>query len=414
MKSQSSQRICILHIGLEKTGSTSIQTWVYKNEKTLNSVGLGLTRSFSRPNNWDFVNFFQNGLDDWASRKGIHNQQQKKHYFANFERDFDQEIGGLASRNVLLTSEHFSSRLRSTEELLRLREFLTLRFDQIKVLAWFRPQWEVAVSSWSTSLKSGHSASLEDWLKRVVEDNYYFNYEKIARNWSDVFGKENCIFKIFESNDSTQSDVVTDFLNALEPIGFSLHSNVSDFISERQNISMSYLEALVLRAINSKAPYWIHHQGVKEFNKLNKDLRKGLPRLKTAMPITISIADKFRIYEEFKESNQRFFKEFFGGNGFGEPNPLDISSNAQNVDMLQDLLSLVSYFLEFTSTEYRPSLQNSDADLLRDSALRILSLGDRESALGLLKLAHKARPDGPVINMRIRELEALIERKELN
>ena len=414
MKSQSSPKFCVLHVGLEKTGSTSIQTWVYKNERTLNSVGLGLTQSFSRPNNWDFVNFFQNRLDDWADLKGIHNQQQKELYFANFERDFDKEIGGMSSRHVLLTSEHFSSRLRSTEELVRLREFLSTRFDQLKVLAWFRPQWEVAVSSWSTSLRSGHSASLEDWLKRVVEDNYYFNYEKIAHNWSEVFGRENCIFRIFKANDSKQGDVVTDFLKALEPIGFSLHSNVSDLISERQNISMGYLEALVLRAINSKVPYWIHHQGVKEVNKLNKDLRKGLPRLKTEMPITISIADKFRIYEEFKESNQRFFEEFFGGNGFGEPNSLDISSDAQNVDIREDLLSVASYFLEFTSTEYRPSLQNSDADLLRDSALRILSLGDSESALALLKLAHKARPDGPVINMRIRELEASIERSKLN
>jgi hypothetical protein len=403
-------RVCILHIGLEKTGTTSIQTWLYNNESALLAQGLGLTRSFSRPNNWDFVNFFQVRLDDWATLKAILNEEHKQRYFADFDKRFDEEIGNLGSTNILLTSEHFSSRLRTSKELVKLRDFLALRFDQIRILAWFRPQWDVAVSSWSTSIKTGHYASLGDWLGRIVPDNYYFNYERIAENWSNVFGKDNCIFNVYQPEGSPGGNIVEEFLAALELCGCRIDSKNLDFNGERENTSMSLAESAVVRAINAKVPFWIDRNGIKTRNKFNSKFRASLPELKSNLPISISMAEKLRIHEAFKSSNERFFNTFLGGRGFSQPDSKTELPVALIEDLSTDLFSLVAHFLDFSSTELRPSLLDPDADLLRDSAEVLETLGYKEEALGLLKLAHRVRPQGPLINKRMREIERQIRK----
>ena len=42
---------CFLHIGVEKTGTTSIQKFLYLNRALLNQNGYQLTDSLSKPNN---------------------------------------------------------------------------------------------------------------------------------------------------------------------------------------------------------------------------------------------------------------------------------------------------------------------------------------------------------------------------
>jgi hypothetical protein len=410
---QTAPKVCILHIGLEKTATKSIQSWLYSNQERLYAQGLGLTQSFSKPNNWDFVNFFQFALDDWATHKGIQSEAQKRAYFVDFDKKFDEEVGRLASKHVLLTSEHFSSRLRSAEELVKLRDFLASRFDQILVIAWFRPQWEVAVSSWSTSLKSGHFSSLEDWLNKVVEDNYFFNYERIARNWADVFGKENCIFKIFGSSISSPGDAIPDFLDTLEQCGCNLNPRDLAFIGKRQNAALGLFESVVVRAINEKVPYWIQSEGVKRRSELNAELRKLLPELKIRLPLVLSVANRVKIYEEFQASNERFFSTFLQGQGFEQVGLQEDTPIIQVEELAHDLFNLASYLLEFTSPGNRHSLKDADADLLRDSALRLMETGENEKALGLLKMAQRVRPNGPVINKRIREIEDLIKESNL-
>lgn len=339
-------RVCVLHIGLEKTGTTSIQTWLYANERSLLAQGIGLTHAFSIPNNWDFVNFFQNKLDDWAVHRRIRTLKDKKRYFANFEGTLGRELENLNVPRVVITSEHFSSRLRTTGELEKLRDFLSLWFDEIKILAWFRPQWEVATSSWSTSIKSGNTEQLDTWLSRIVETNYYFNYKRIADNWASVFGNSNCYFRPLQTSGIQPSDSVKEFQKGLEFAGCVLRLDNEHSNFPKHNGSLGHVEALVTLAINRAVEQLVPSKDEIEILRMKEILHQGLPSIESRFPIVVPHEARQKIFKEFRQSNEAFFATYFPEGGFGKPEGTPVHPTLNGEDLLVDLTNIMGYLVE--------------------------------------------------------------------
>lgn len=85
--------LVILHIGTEKTGTTTLQEFVDKNRQEFANQKLGTLKGFGRANNRDFVVYFQKSLDDWAKHKMISSEEEKSQYFSDFQSRFEKEIG---------------------------------------------------------------------------------------------------------------------------------------------------------------------------------------------------------------------------------------------------------------------------------------------------------------------------------
>ena len=89
-------------------------------------------------------------------------------------------------------------------------------FDEVNVICYFRDQFDVAVSLYSTALKVNSSADVHSFVDQAKPENYYYDYLTIADNWTGVFGHHNCIFKIYDRQCFIDKDIRKDFIHPIK------------------------------------------------------------------------------------------------------------------------------------------------------------------------------------------------------
>lgn len=300
---------CILHIGTEKTGTTLLQRWLYNNEEEINRNGYYLTKGFAHPNNWRIPVYFSDSDKHYFLRKErIYSKEQKALYFSNFLRDFNSELS--SSRNFhtwIVTSEHFVDALKKPEEILRLQDFLKKKFSEVKIICYFREQSDMARSLYSTTLKGDATYSYDSFLDQVKPENYSFNPYKIATNWSDAFGLDHCVFRIYDKNQFIHSDIRLDFLHA---IGFVGNYERLSFEISSENVSISALQAPIFQSINDHLPYMDGVDAVRAKNRWIKVKINAIDDLKYGRFHTIRERE---IRDMFAQVNSDFESKFISG-----------------------------------------------------------------------------------------------------
>jgi hypothetical protein len=175
----------ILHIGTEKTGSTSIQAGIRQNKcllKDNNIYPVLPTPSFF--------------MGPGEKLKSIRNASRQ------FPRKSD----------VLISSELFQSRLKTEQELVTLKKALLKTFPQRKdiiVIVYLRRQAAIANSMVSTAAMYGDDfkqSPLSPYVRTIC------NHQRTLRIWSNVFGEEQVKPKLFEPSNSN-IDFFRDFIS---------------------------------------------------------------------------------------------------------------------------------------------------------------------------------------------------------
>lgn len=352
--------LVVIHIGTEKTGTTSIQNFLRKNSTALKRQNVWLVNRFGVPNNRDFVAFFQNTLDDWARQKGIRDSRQKDYYFRNFEKTFKSEMffrsistQQIQERHLLISSEHFSSRLTKINELQELNRFLKKYFRRVKIIAYFRPQENMAISLHSTGLRGESTTKLKDRLNGVNEENPYYNYYDLAMRWSSVFGKENMVFRIFDSKTMRESDVRYDFLDALSYVGLNLNTSKFYINPERSNESLSILRGSAFKAVNEVVPYW-HSSPLLMSNAENMELKNKILGINSLARGEFPNRNIGEVQARFEESNEKFFREFMPGMKF---EPFDTIGSEPEFLSIEEV-ELIVYELTKVLVRSRTSLRS--------------------------------------------------------
>jgi hypothetical protein len=396
---------CVLHIGTEKTGTTLIQDWLYNNQEQLSQQGVYLSNILGKTNNRLFPAYFTQGLDDWAKLNKIGSLQEKDRYFKGFLGKLSREISRSSSSHelFLISSEHLHSRITTSEDIQRIKNFLADHFSSIRVVCYCRPQIDMVVSLYSTALKTAASVSLDEFIEKrsLFKENYYFNFRMLADNWSGVFGKENCSFRIYDRANFVDGDLRLDFLESL-PISLELaHLN---FNVESSNESLSGLMASIFRLINKYIPYWEHNNnGV---SKLNVGLKKAIVENDFLRHGKIPLPSRKGIMEDFEESNQLFLRDYCQGGRLQPELEVEDRVSTFSFDDVEKIVeSLCEELLPRIDVKSSPHLFDHDAVYLRDIAVKIereeeLSISD---SLQLMQLAQRARPDGPVIRRKVKE-----------
>ena len=169
---------CVLHIGTEKTATTTLQDFVYSNRKALLKFGVCLSDVLGKTNNRKLVAYFQPYLDDYYYDNMINSEEKRQLHFDGFVEAFEKEIAALSAKAdvLLITSEHFHSRLQTIESISRLKGFLEQFFESITVICFFREQSAVAASLYSTSIKNKNYDDIASFVKKVTPASHYYNY----------------------------------------------------------------------------------------------------------------------------------------------------------------------------------------------------------------------------------------------
>jgi hypothetical protein len=302
--------ICWLHVGLEKTGTTSIQRFLSNNKKAL------LKRGYLHPkclcdSNHSRISIFAGRKEltqDLCKYQGLSNRQEISHFLSEFRKKLVNEVKKKNPKNVVISDEHCSSRLLSSKDLEALRDLLLEFSKSIKVLMYIRRQDEFLLSSYSTSIISGSSSKLiipkDPMQLSWVHERY--DYLRLIRRWEKIFGKENIHIRIFEPSQLIEGDVVKDFISIL-----GLSSKDFKF-PDIMNKSLNADALCFLRILNSRS------------EKLNPVVRNRIIRTLQSLPTDIKFAvpDLDRFMETFELGNREVAIQYTkteDGNLFREP-----------------------------------------------------------------------------------------------
>lgn len=295
----------ILHIGTEKTGSTSIQSFLALNKDKLLRHGIAVLDSLGSPNNRYLATYSMDDkrTDESHAALGLKNYRERKEWSRNLQVRLRAELESLPNNveRVILSSEHCHSRLVLKSEVERLKELLTSLFDEIKVLVYLRRQDEVAVSLYSTAMKVGYTHRA---ILPVDNINYdYYDYERLLDRWSDVFGDGNLIPRVYERHRLADGDVIQDFCDVCLLQGVWKSEAVI-----KENMSLSPLGQEFLRVFNKHVPGGAYG----EPSELRGPIVQFLEQKCAGVPRKPGRRDAEKFYALFQASNNRVADKWFG------------------------------------------------------------------------------------------------------
>lgn len=185
----------ILHIGTEKTGTTSLQSWLGLNRGALREAGiffplaLGETRSIAMS---IMAADFDDGGKAALRNHKIGSPADLEAFTRRTEKAFAAELEQArreGCRVCFVSDEGLQAALTHPGEVARVRDFAARHFGQSKVVVTLRPQVDYAVSLASTLARHGIRISGR-WFDRVTPENHRFDYDGLIGLWEGAFGAE--------------------------------------------------------------------------------------------------------------------------------------------------------------------------------------------------------------------------------
>ena len=228
------KRICYLHIGGPKTGTSSIQLFLSENRDSLNRHGLLFPRSVGQPASTLFPLLFDFPSKQIYCRFGAFNGLQRSRLKQFIRKRLESELASCPALDLIISSEELWE--LEIDSLHLLQEYLlSLGYNKIIIIAYLRHQLDVACSSmttWSTNGLSLVELPLpSDPL--VAEATSFLDKLTI---WSIVFGASNIVAVQYDPLNS-----VSQFLSSIGLQGSLFKSPAMNINSSIANQGISYL-----------------------------------------------------------------------------------------------------------------------------------------------------------------------------
>ncbi len=218
-----------LHIGMDKTGTTAIQSFFNKQRDALKQQGLLYPVTGCN----GIAHYgLSNALGFFHGKKNENNVSD----LLNLAEQLADEIETSELNTILFSSEFFMI----PKPVQPVRAFFS-SYD-IKIVIYLRRHdswWE---SVYNQAVKTVASPPWGRGFEHYFEfqkkrDSKRGNYRNVIDTWANVFGKENIIIRPYEQQQN-QPNIIADILEAID---FSSVTQQLDAVSKRSNESLSYL-----------------------------------------------------------------------------------------------------------------------------------------------------------------------------
>lgn len=188
----------VLHIGMDKTGTTAIQSLLNENRSLLLKRHRLL---YPRTGQWEdhshhpfaFSIFGQHGFD-LSQLQGLFRSLKKESARAG---------------RVLLSSECLF-KAPTREEFATFLEMVKDQFGHVRVIAYVRPQEDWVESRYKHAILSGAGIDLE-----ALKKPFFCDYLRYLDHWSDIVGVGNVTVRPFERVQFVGGNIYADFLALL-------------------------------------------------------------------------------------------------------------------------------------------------------------------------------------------------------
>lgn len=190
-------RAC-LHIGLNKTGSTSIQKWLETNATHLRAQGVVYERlrqneRYTGNLHAEFCACISHEIGElcpsWSARHtlGIKSLDDQARIAKRFTRLLEATVKRLPSDSLfILSSEHVTSCVNSLQKAQVLQAFLGRFFEDVRIVVYIRRQEDSIRSEWSQLAKFSPLKSLQEFInKNPVRD-----YSALLHPFETTFGAD--------------------------------------------------------------------------------------------------------------------------------------------------------------------------------------------------------------------------------
>lgn len=376
----------ILHIGVHKTGSTAIQTFLYKNNNLLNKQGFYMPDFLYCPEHKPAEIRYSILKKDSKRTKDLLKQmiQNAK------EKQCDTVI--ISDEDYCKANEHDLSNVKIFGEF----------FEEIEVLIYCRRPDRQSESGYAFCVMwetSKYSQSPEYWYSNNPGKNYFF----IANFYQQTI--QGCNIKLV-SYDFNSNRLIDSFITAcnMKEEAYTLpYKNES-------NISANKYMIEVMNEVNKYKLNNKLFKEIKEYVLNHKELQNG-PK-----PIFFSNEQRITNQHLIEKVNQKFIDVFNNGEEIFKPlTPIEVPPGLDakkkkaivneiieqyNLNNKKEAGSIIR-FTEFLNI--KKSITN--ADIFREIALLCEYMDLINTAYKLIKLAKINRPEGPIIHKKFKEIK---------
>lgn len=207
----------ILHIGTQKTGTTSIQNFLYKNANILrDNYNIGVPTFLGDSEGW---HYWMRSLGNKENHEKLKQNFPPLNKYLLKEKQFEliQWLKQSNMKKVIFSCEHMCS--SKPDDIEKLKVFLENYFDDFMIIIYFRDPLKSAISWWSTQIKGPFQYdSLESGLPNPSKSSTMwplFSAESILNNWNRFFpGKIKVL--LFNKSLFSGGNLISDFFNAID------------------------------------------------------------------------------------------------------------------------------------------------------------------------------------------------------
>ena len=291
-----------LHIGTQKTGTTTLQTVGRENRDALAARGLLYPEAPGPTNHIGLTLFATGGLGnrDLMRETSLRTAEDVARYQTALPARLRAEIAASGCNKVWLSNEHLSSRVRHKEQLAPLADLLGELAEEVRVIIYLRHQPEYFLSTYSMMIKAGGS---KETPPPQSEREYYYNYEKMLNVWADTFGEAAITVRVFERPMMKNGDVVDDLFAIM-----GIERGPDLVIPTGLNPSLDARVLQFLRLFRQHVPRYLDDVP----NPDHGDVAKALEAISTGPKFRVPAATMQRIATMFAPSNARVARRFLG------------------------------------------------------------------------------------------------------
>ncbi len=299
-----SSRRLLIHIGTEKTGTTSIQHFMHRNAAQLDARGIWYPTDAARG--------YCQGTAHFPLAGSLVDNVQDFVSIAK-EKDLPRNPSDLCMdarvRNrpvTVVSSEHFSSRVKDAARLKAFQQTLSSCFDEIRIVCYIRNQADLALSSYATRIIFGGRQSFDP--ARVTPDDPYFNYLTMLDFWASAFGRDAIIVREYDRGNLVAGDACRDFVAkvlgiAEDGLTFGREMNPSP---GAVLLEVTRQLSLTMPALEENVSGWRAAQRI-------RSVLLSLVRVDNDVPLSMGAEDRRSLMQRFAPSNREVSTRYMNG-----------------------------------------------------------------------------------------------------
>jgi len=266
-----------IHIGMAKTGTSSLQNWLSINKKSLiDNYSVNYASSYRHSNahhelakkiNTDFSQG-QKYRSELITPKDILSQE-------NIRNSLNKEVNG-EFRTIVISAEGFSA-LTKIEDLRVLK--MAMRDYDVKIVVYVRHLVEQLEAGYAQAVKANKDRHTENITlslcpERIANQNQT-NRKRMIDLWGGVFGTENIIVRPYEMDLMLNNDIVSDFIHYTGILDSHkiVKEDVLDFSRSAKNTSLPTFKTEILRRLNDST--FFNGMSLKNRNHFVRKLNKA-------------------------------------------------------------------------------------------------------------------------------------------